>query len=105
MELLKCELFPRPPLQEQSAIVEYIEKQTNNITRTAEATRREIALLRELRTRLIADVVTGKLDVREVAERLPDEDEEPEPLDEAEDDSAGEELADDIDPVPEEAEA
>ena len=41
----------------------------------------EIDLLREYRTRLIADVVTGKLDVREAAARLPDEAEEPEPLD------------------------
>ena len=32
------------------------------------------------RTRLIADVVTGKLDVREAAARLPDETEETEPL-------------------------
>jgi hypothetical protein len=30
--------------------------------------------LSEYRTRLTADVVTGKLDVREVAARLPDED-------------------------------
>ena len=36
---------------------------------------------REYRTRLIADVVTGKLDVREAAARLPDEVEEPEPFD------------------------
>jgi len=34
---------------------------------------REIELLREYRTRLVADVVTGKLDVREAALRLPDE--------------------------------
>lgn len=34
---------------------------------------REIDLLREYRTRLVADVVTGKLDVREAAARLPDE--------------------------------
>ncbi|TAL82284.1 MAG: restriction endonuclease subunit S, partial [Candidimonas sp.] len=32
---------------------------------------REIELLREYQTRLIADVVTGKLDVREAAARLP----------------------------------
>jgi type I restriction enzyme S subunit len=32
----------------------------------------EITLLREYRTRLIADVVTGKLDVREVAAGLPE---------------------------------
>ena len=55
---------------------------------------REISLLREYRTRLIADVVTGKLDVREAAARLPPEPDlstcdtqagEPEPLDEADD--------------------
>jgi type I restriction enzyme, S subunit len=33
----------------------------------------EIELLREYRTRLVADVVTGKLDVREATTRLPDE--------------------------------
>ena len=33
--------------------------------------RRQIALLQEYRTRLIADVVTGKLDVREAAANLP----------------------------------
>ena len=34
---------------------------------------RQISLLKEYRTRLIADVVTGKLDVREAAAGLPDE--------------------------------
>jgi len=33
--------------------------------------RRQIDLLGEYRTRLIADVVTGKLDVREAAAELP----------------------------------
>jgi type I restriction enzyme S subunit len=42
-----------------------------------------MALLREYRTRLIADAVTGKLDVREAAAQLPEEAEEPEPSDEA----------------------
>ena len=37
-------------------------------------TRRQIDLLREYRTRLIADVVTGKLDVREAATALPEVD-------------------------------
>lgn len=36
-------------------------------------------LLREYRTRLIADVVTGKLDVREAAANLPGEPEDDEP--------------------------
>jgi hypothetical protein len=34
---------------------------------------REIELFREYRTRITIDVVTGKFDVREVAEQLPDE--------------------------------
>ncbi|NBT27191.1 MAG: restriction endonuclease subunit S, partial [Actinobacteria bacterium] len=33
----------------------------------------QIELLREYRARLVADVVTGKLDVRAFAETLPDE--------------------------------
>jgi len=44
---------------------------------------REIALLREYRTRLVADVVSGRLDVREAAARLPDQ----VPLDSVEDDA------------------
>ena len=35
--------------------------------------------MQEYRTRLIADVVTGKLDVREAAAQLPDEDGRPRP--------------------------
>ena len=47
------------------------------------AVKREISLLHEYRTRLIADVVTGKLDVREAAANLPEETEEIEILDDA----------------------
>lgn len=43
---------------------------------------REISLLREYRTRLVSDVVTGKLDVREAAAKLPDEVDEGETEDE-----------------------
>ena len=67
---------------------------------------REISLLRQYRIRLIADVVTGKLDVREAAARLPEEVEGPEPLGEADALSDVEEdTADDLDEAPEEAEA
>ncbi|MBK8797816.1 MAG: hypothetical protein IPM07_16375 [Anaerolineales bacterium] len=52
--------------------------------------------MREYRTRLIADVVTGKVDVRAVAAALPAELDEPgEPLDEAEAEEA------DLDDAPE----
>ncbi len=64
---------PVPPQPEQTAIVEYLDTQTAKIDTAITAARREIDLLREYRTRLIADVVTGKVDVREVAARLPQE--------------------------------
>ncbi len=62
-----------PPLPEQTAIVEFLDKQTKKLDTAISATRREIQLLKEFWTRLIADVVTGKLDVREAAAKLPDE--------------------------------
>jgi len=55
-----------PPLTEQTAIVRFLEGQTARIDAAIAATRREIELLREYRERLIADVVTGKVDVRSV---------------------------------------
>ena len=72
-----------PPRDEQEAIVDSLKISTHITVATIDRTYREIAFLREYRTRLTADVVTGKLDVREAAARLPDEVEELEPLDEA----------------------
>jgi type I restriction enzyme S subunit len=65
--------IPIPSPDEQTAIVEYLDARTVKIDAAIAAARREIELLREYRTRLIADVVTGKLDVREAAAKLPDE--------------------------------
>lgn len=70
---LQALLYPFPPLSEQTAIVEYLDAQTAKIDAAMAAARREIELLREYRTRLIANVVTGKVDVREVAAQLPEE--------------------------------
>jgi Restriction endonuclease S subunits len=64
---------PVPPLPEQTAIVEYLDAQTSKLDTAIAAARREFELLREYRERLIADVVTGKVDVREVAAQLPEE--------------------------------
>ena len=75
--------MPLPPLHEQAVIVRFLDDATAIIVAAIERAQREISLLREYRTRLIADVVTGKLDVREAAAKLPEEAEEPEPLDEA----------------------
>ena len=56
---------PLPPLAEQIAIAEYLDKATADIDAAIDRARREIELLGEYRTRLIADVVTGQVDVRE----------------------------------------
>ncbi len=93
-----------PPPDEQKEIADALDEACREIDSTAGRVRNEIALLREYRTRLIADVVTGKLDVREAAARLPDEAEEHEPLDEADDD-IDEASANDADEIPEGAEA
>ena len=65
--------FAIPPIIEQSAITEYINVATVDIEIAISRFEREIELLCEYRTRLVADVVTGKLDVREAAAKLPDE--------------------------------
>lgn len=62
-----------PPVSEQIEIVAYAEQETQELNIVISRIEREIELLREYRTRLIADVVTGKLDVREAAARLPAE--------------------------------
>jgi type I restriction enzyme S subunit len=60
------------PRVEQEEIVAFIVDKTAHINTAITRTEREIALMQEYRTRLTADVVTGKLDVREAAATLPD---------------------------------
>ena len=62
-----------PGANEQSLIREFIAREAAPIDAAITRLEREIELLREYRTRLVADVVTGKLDVRHAAARLPDE--------------------------------
>ena len=54
------------------AVAEFLDRELRQFQVIASRLEREITLLREYRTRLVADVVTGKLDVREATERLPD---------------------------------
>jgi len=63
-------VLPIPPLNDQSDIIECIGVTEEKISSGIQAALREIDLLHEYRTRLIADVVTGKLDVREAAATL-----------------------------------
>jgi type I restriction enzyme S subunit len=98
-------VVPLPKLAEQHSVVTEIDAGTQRICSAMAALEKEVSLIREYRTRLIADVVTGKLDVREAAARLPTE------ADEA--DAADDELVDGADALddaelevePEEAEA
>jgi type I restriction enzyme, S subunit len=62
-----------PPVEEQGRIVNEVTHRTARLTASISRLDREIELLREYRTRLVADVVTGKLDVREAAAQLPQE--------------------------------
>jgi type I restriction enzyme S subunit len=60
-----------PPKNEQQQIVDSINIETNALTTALARIEREIALMQEYRARLTADIVTGKLDVREAAANLP----------------------------------
>ena len=74
--------LPLPPAREQRRIAVALGEATTNVGTTIARARRQIELLEEYRTRLIADVVTGKLDVRDAAAQLPDEGVEAEPIEE-----------------------
>ena len=60
-----------PPVSEQLAIVAQIEADTQPLTAAIGRLEREIELLREYGTRLVSEVATGALDVRNAAGRLP----------------------------------
>lgn len=86
-----------PPRHEQDAVCKSLDTDIVAYDTAISRLEREINLLREYRTRLVADVVTGKLDVREAAARLPDEELLP-------DLAAADEEPDDL-PIEEEADA
>lgn len=86
-----------PRLDEQQDILDWIDENADPLDKVVRDAHREISLLGEYRTRLIADVVTGKLDVREAAALLPDEVDEPEQLDDADGLPDDDEVGDDAD--------
>ncbi len=63
---IKNAVIPVPPVQEQEAICRWIVDHLKPIASSMDRAQKEVDLIREYRTRLIADVVTGKLDVRGV---------------------------------------
>jgi type I restriction enzyme, S subunit len=64
---------PYPPAAEQIQIADAVEEEARATEIAITTVQNEIDLLREYRARIISDVVTGKLDVREAAAKLPDE--------------------------------
>lgn len=65
-------LIMLPPWEEQRCLADALRASTVNLDQAISVIEHEINLLQEYRTRLITDVVTGKLDVRDV--ELPDVD-------------------------------
>ena len=80
-------------IAEQAAICDGLQHMLAPVDGAISRLEREIQLLREYRTRLVSDVVTGKLDVREVAARLPAD--EMDPVDEPASDADADGLDDD----------
>lgn len=68
--------LPEIPLEEQKRIADYISAEVKKIDDAIPVFKKEIELLREYRTRLISDVVTGQVDVRgvEIPDYTPEED-------------------------------
>lgn len=68
---IKSCLIPVPPVDEQEELVAHLLEATRDLTLAISKAQSEMDLIREYRTRLVADVVTGQLDVRGVV--IPDE--------------------------------
>lgn len=86
---IKSAFFPVPPIDEQEKIVEYIKDKCKEIEVAIVKANREIELIHEYRIRLISDVVTGKVDVRDIPVEPVEDIEEIEELEEIQE---GEEL-------------
>lgn len=59
-------IIPIPPTNEQQQIVDYITSVEININKSILAIEKEIKLVLEYKTRLISDVTTGKVDIRDI---------------------------------------
>ena len=103
---LRAHRFPFPPPAEQRSIVTFLDTALKQVDQAVSRVGRQIDLVQAYRTRLIADVVTGKLDVREAAAALPEVD----PLADEDDldntfDTSADSALEELDATLEEAEA
>jgi type I restriction enzyme, S subunit len=78
-EKLRRLRVPFPPAHEQEAMAMELDGELRKREGAVATARSQINLLREYRVRLISDVVTGKLDVREAAANLPEDPDADEP--------------------------
>ena len=62
-----------PPPEEQSAIIAFVGREAARCDRASKLMAEEVTALQEYRVRLVADVITGKLDVRQAAADLEDQ--------------------------------
>ena len=67
---MKSSKIPVPPKGEQKEIFTHIQKELDKIDKTISTIEKEIALVEEYKTALIAEAVTGKIDVRKWSETL-----------------------------------
>lgn len=88
LDEVKSVSIPLPPRDEQDSIVAHLDVSLRSLQSIVASADKQIALLREYRTRLVADVVTGQLDVRGVS--LP-------PLSDSENEDQAVEFAPDLD--------
>lgn len=81
-------VIPLPLLEEQARIMEYLSALNEKFAALKQNLEQEIATLQELRTRMISDVVTGQIDVRDI--EVPEYEFVEEPTEEHEDEQEGE---------------
>ncbi len=62
--ILSCIPLPIPPLEEQSAIAAFLDRETAKLDALTAEAQTAISFLQERRTALISAAVTGKIDVR-----------------------------------------
>jgi type I restriction enzyme S subunit len=98
---------PCPPPNEQARIANALEQMTRSLDEAVTHEMNGIEFLREYRTRLVADVATGKLDVREIGATFFDETGQVEALEETDTVNEGDEASvdSDVETMPEESEA
>lgn len=99
--VLHPELVPYTEPNEQAEIAAFLDQHNSQIDEAVEVQKKQINLVQEYLTRLIADVVTGKVDVRGLVFEMPEEFDEDDLLDVDEDGMLGDdemelEMEDDI---------